>query len=111
MNKLELSDLLKLTDAEGALIVDTKGKLIKSENIKSENNIAAMLSVMIDMCKKFSEDMGTGDFTQLIIKMQEGVFIIDELDNLGIVAIYSRDLTKAGLMKVAMDKLIKEQEI
>lgn len=106
MKNVELVDLLKLTNADGAILVSLKGELIKCENIKSSDNISAMLGVLMSMCKGFSEDMKIGKFKQLIIKSSEGVFIADEIEDLGIIGLFSKDLTKGGVMKIALDKLL-----
>lgn len=110
MDKLVLSDLLEITRADGALIVNTEGELIKSENVENNNNVAGMLAVIVDMCKGFSSDVKIGKFKQLILKSEGGLFIIDEIENYGIVALYSKDLTKGGVIKIAMDKLQTKKE-
>lgn len=106
MSDVELVDLLKLTNADGAILVNLKGELIKAENIEASNNVSAMLGVLVSMCKGFSEDMKIGEFKQLIIKSSEGVFIADEIEDLGIIGLFSKDLTKGGVMKIALDKLL-----
>lgn len=107
MESIELSDLLKMTNADGAIIVSPKGELLKAENVNAGANVSAMLGVLITMCRDFCEDMNTGEFNQLILKSSEGVFIADEIKDLGIVGLFSNDLAKGGMMKIALDKLLK----
>lgn len=106
MKNLELSELLNLTGADGALLVSAKGELLKAENIEAGDNISAMLGVLVSMCRDFSSDIGTGDFKQLMIKSSNGMFIVNEINDFGIVGLYSKDIAKGGLMKIALDKLV-----
>lgn len=109
MSDIELSDLLKSTSADGAIIISTKGELIESINIESAENIAGMLGVLIDMCGSFSKDLKTGEFDQVMLKSTEGVFVADRIskkDDL-ILGLYSKDLTKGGLMKASLDRINK----
>lgn len=108
MKEIELIDLLKMTNADGAILVSLKGELVKSENIDAGDNVSAMLGVLVSMCKDFSTDMSTGKFTQLILKSEGGLFIAVEIQNLGIVGLYSKDVTRGGIMKIALDKLLSE---
>lgn len=105
MDNLDLSNLLRQTNADGALIANLKGELIKSENIKHSNNIAAMLGVISTMVTDFSSDVGMGDFKQVLFKAEKGVFVADIIENF-IVAVHSKDKSRAGLIMMSMDKLL-----
>lgn len=106
MGELQLNDLLKHTKADGAIVLDTNGEVIDSLLVSSEKNVAAMLSVLIRMCKDLSVDMEIGTFKQIVIKAVDGVFIVDKMhEDDVIVGVYSKDVSKGGLIKLSMDKL------
>ncbi len=104
----KLSDFLKLTKAEGAVILNAKGELIESENVKKAKNFAGMSSVMIKMAKEFSNEIGIGNLKQYVFKAEKGVFILNNFEKDFIVGVYSKDITKTGLMMISMDNLIKK---
>lgn len=109
MSDIELSDLLKSTSADGAIIISTKGELIEVINIDSAENVAGMLGVLVNMCKSFSEDLNTGEFDQFMLKSTKGVFMADKISKKDdiILGLYSKDLTKGGLMKASLDRINK----
>lgn len=104
MKNLDLSNLLKQTGSDGALIANLKGELIESENIEHSNNISAMLGVISTMVNDFSNDIGMGEFRQFLFKAEKGVFIADIIEDF-IIAVYSKDIARAGLIMMSMDKL------
>lgn len=108
---LDLAGFLKLTNADGALIINANGELLDSQNINFENNFAAMMGVMLKMANDFSEDIKIGNLHQFVFKAEEGVFIVDKFDDDFIVGIYSKDKSKAGLIMMSMDNLSKKQKV
>ncbi len=109
MNKeFKLSDFLKLTQADGAIVLNAKGELIESENVKKAKNFAGMSSVMIKMAKEFSTEIGIGELKQYVFKAKEGVFILNNFEENFIVGIYSKEVAKTGLIMMSMDNLIKK---
>lgn len=109
MKNLDLSSLLNQTGADGALIANLKGELIESQNIEHSNNIAAMLGVISTMVNDFSSDVGMGEFKQILFKSEKGAFVADIIKGF-IVAVYSKDMSKAGLIMMSMDKLLKNSK-
>lgn len=109
MKEIELSKLLGVTNADGAIVVNTKGEVLESLNIDSQANIAAMLGVIASMCKGFTDDLLIGKFRQIILKADDGVFIADKLyEEDVIIGLYCKDPSKGGLMKIALDKINKK---
>ncbi|TYQ00351.1 putative regulator of Ras-like GTPase activity (Roadblock/LC7/MglB family) [Tenacibaculum adriaticum] len=106
----DLSDFLKLTNADGAIILNAKGELIDSENVENGNNFAAMVAVMVTMASEFSSDIKIGGLKQFICKSDNGVFIVDKFDEDFIVGVYSKELAKAGLIMMSMDNLSKKKQ-
>lgn len=108
MKEYKLSDLLDHTRADGAIILTPEGQVIESLSIEKDKNVAAMLGVLITMCKDLSTDMGMGVFKQIVLKADEGVFIVDKIqqDDV-IVGIYAKDVSRGGLIKLTMDNLNK----
>lgn len=109
MKDIELSKLLEITNADGAIIANTQGELLESENIDESNNIAGMLGVLVTMCEGFTDDLQVGKFRQIILKADEGVFIADKLyEQDAIVGLYSKDSSKGGMIKLSLDKVNKK---
>lgn len=104
MQNLDLSNLLKQTGADGALIANSRGELIEYKDIEHSNNVAAMLGVISSMVNDFSADIGMGEFRQFLFKSEKGVFIADFIEEF-IIAVYSKNIAKAGLIMMSMDKL------
>ncbi len=109
MNReFDLSDFLKLTQADGIAIFDFKGKLLEAKNIEKAENFSGMSSVITKMAKEFSKEIAIGDLTQLILKANQGIFVINHFNKDFMVGIYSSDITKTGLIIMSMDNLIKK---
>lgn len=104
MQNLDLSNLLRQTGADGALIANLKGELIESQNVQHSDNISAMLGVISSVVNDFSKDIGMGDFRQFLFKAEKGAFIADIIEDF-IIAVYSKEISKAGLIMMSMDKL------
>ena len=104
---LDISSFLEKTNADAIIILNFKGELIESKNIHKPNNIAAMIGVMLTMVSSFAEDTKIGTLTQCVCKAEDGLFIINKLDDESIVGVISKDITKVGLIMMSMNKLRK----
>ncbi len=104
----DLTDFLKLTNGDGAIIFNQEGKLLDLVNIDKAKNFAAMSSVMIKMANEFSEEIKIGGLKQFIFKAHKGVFVLNNFDKDFIVGVYSEDITKTGMIMLSMDNLLKK---
>ncbi len=110
-NNFKLSDFLKLANADGAIILNAKGELLEAENIDRAENFAAMSGVMLKMAKEFSNEIKIGGLKQFVFKAEKGVFVLNNFANEYIVGVYSKDIGKAGLIMMSMDKLSKSKDV
>lgn len=102
---LELAKLLDTTRADGAVVLNSKGEVLDSINVKYEGNIAAMTAVVIQMTEDLTDDINLGGISQLTCKADDGIFIVNKFSKDFIVAVYSNDITKSGFIMLTMNKL------
>lgn len=106
MGKINISDFLKLTKADGVIILNEKGELLEEAGIGNKDNVGAMLAVIHQMVNDFTQEVNIGTLNQFIIKAEEGLFMFGKMDDV-IIGIYSKDISKTGLITASMNKLIK----
>lgn len=104
---IDLTRFLKLTGADGILVFNSEGILLDSENIENGKNFAAMFGVLNTMATDLAEDISIGNLNQFMFKGENGVFIVNKIDNNFIIGVFSKNIAKAGLITIAMDKINK----
>ena len=105
---IDLKRFLELTGADGILVFNSEGTLLDSENIENGKNYAAMFGVLNTMASGLSEDISIGQLNQFIFKGDNGLFVVNKLDNNFIIGVFSKNIAKAGLITIAMDKINKK---
>ncbi|CAM1344788.1 roadblock/LC7 domain-containing protein [Tenacibaculum amylolyticum] len=105
MGKINTSEFLKLTKADGVIILNEKGELLEEAGISNKDNIGAMLAVIHQMVNDFTQEANIGGLHQLVVKAEKGLFMFGKMDDI-IIGIHSQDISKTGLITASMNKLI-----
>lgn len=100
--KLDLKILTKDLEADGAIVVNSKGKLTDAINVKNDGNIAAMTSVVYTMIGELTSDLGIGEIEQVTCKSKDGIYVVDKFDAENIVCVFSKDVTKVGYLMMTL---------
>lgn len=107
---IDLKKFLELTGADGILVFNTQGILLESENIDNGKNFAAMFGVLHTMASELSEDISIGNLNQFMFKGDNGIFLVNKIDDDFIIGVFSKDIAKSGLISIAMDKINKKNK-
>ncbi|MEO8534894.1 MAG: roadblock/LC7 domain-containing protein [Flavobacterium sp.] len=95
------------TGAESGLIFNIDGILVESVNLQYDENIAAMIGMILKMSSEMSEDIKNGDLKQLMIKNENGIVVANRDSDDTCVALLSKDISKMGLLLRKMDTIFK----
>ena len=110
INKV-LDELLRGTDAEGAVIVSTDGLSIASELRagRDEDRIAAMSATILALGEKFAEELERGNLEQLYIKGEDGYILFKGISDFAVLGLIVSNETRLGMlflqMKIAAEKI------
>lgn len=104
-----IEDLLELTQAEAVVVLHEDGRLITSVNIKENTGVASASAVLFEYSNKVSAMLTNGDVKQVILKSTKGILVGVRLAGGYIVVALTKELTKSGLVMMAMDKLDKKR--
>lgn len=102
---IDLKALKETCDAEGALVINSNGEILESINIHYEDNIAAMTGVITKMAEDLSDDLEIKPMKQLMIRSKNGIFIINKFNDNFIIGLFSKDITKAGVIMLSLNNL------
>lgn len=102
---IDLNTLVIETGVESGLIFNIDGILVESVNLEYDGNVAAMIGMILKMCLEMSEDIDNGDLKQVMIKNKDGIVVAnkDQYDNC--IALFSKDISKMGLLLRKMDSV------
>lgn len=107
MEKINLKMLTEESKATGSIIFTNDGKILDCYNVSNENNIAAMAAVLINMSEGFSKDtLASEKIKQLVLESDSGLIIINKLNDNCMIAILTKDNTKAAIIKLILKKLV-----
>lgn len=108
-----LNELIKGTDAEGAVIVSSDGLSIASElrSSRDEDRIAAMSATILSLGEKFSSELERGVLEQLYIKGTDGYVLFKGISDFAVLGLIVSNDTRLGMlflqMKIAAEKIEK----
>ena len=106
MKKIDLSEFLKSTQIDGVIVLDKEGTVIEESGMPKKNSVGAMLAVINQMIVEFTEEIDMGFTKKIIIKCDERVFVVVRIEGF-IIGVYSKDISKSGIITASIDKLIK----
>ncbi len=108
-----LNELLKGTDAEGAVIVSSDGLSIASQLRagRDEDRIAAMSATILSLGEKFASELERGTLDQLYVQGSEGYVLFRGISDLAVLGLIVSNETRLGMlflqMKNAAEKIEK----
>jgi predicted regulator of Ras-like GTPase activity (Roadblock/LC7/MglB family) len=108
-----LDELLRGTDAEGAVIVSSDGLSIASElrASRDEDRIAAMSATILSLGEKFASELDRGTLEQLYIKGENGYVLFKGISDFAVLGLIVSNDTRLGMlflqMKIAAEKIEK----
>ncbi|WP_103864479.1 roadblock/LC7 domain-containing protein [Aquimarina sp. I32.4] len=91
------TEVIQITGADAALILDLKGNVIDATHVEYQENIAAMMEMTFSMCNNLSIDVENGKLDQLLAKASDGFLIANRLKTDHIAVIFSKDHSRIGL--------------
>ncbi|CAM1361974.1 conserved hypothetical protein [Tenacibaculum sediminilitoris] len=107
MKKTDLQGLIQETKAEKGLIFNSEGYVIDSYGMTRDNNAAAMANVIVTMSNEFFQDtLATESLKQVVLTSDEGLAIINKLDDDHIVCLLTNDISKAAMIKLSLRKIV-----
>lgn len=106
MGEVNLQALIEESEAIKGLIFNSEGEVLESYNISNENNIAAMMAVIVTMSHEFFEDVLESDkLNQLVLNSNNELVVINKYSNKHIVCLIADDVSKVAIMKLTLKKL------
>lgn len=108
-----LDELIRGTDAEGAVIVSSDGLSIASElrTGRDEDRIAAMSATILSLGEKFASELQRGTLEQLYIKGTDGYVLFKGISDFAVLGLIVSNDTRLGMlflqMKIAAEKIEK----
>lgn len=109
MGGVNLQMLVEDSNSESGLIFNSEGVLIDSHNLEKPTNLAAMAGVITSMSNEFFQDsLNVQFYNQLTLNSNDGLIIINRVDENLYVALFTKDTTKVGLIGLIL-KNIKQK--
>lgn len=108
MEQIDLSKFLTATKADGVIIMNQEGNVIDYLSFLDEKNAAAMLAVINHMITDFAKERNLGELKQVIIKAEKGLFILGKQEDI-IIGVFTKEISKSGIIMASMNKLIKSK--
>ena len=107
-----LDELLKGTDAEGAVIVSTDGLSIASKlrNSEDEDRIAAMSATILSLGEKFATELNRGELEQLYIKGDKGYILFKGISDFAVLGLIVSNETRLGMLFLQMKNAAEKIE-
>ncbi len=107
-----LDELLKGTDAEGAVIVSTDGLSIASElrASRDEDRIAAMSATILSLGEKFASELERGNLEQLYIKGDNGYILFKGISDFAVLGLIVSNETRLGMLFLQMKNAAEKIE-
>ena len=110
MEKLDLTSIVEKSQAESGLIFDSEAHVLDSHKVSNENNVSAMIGVIVTMANELLQDTletKIGDYANAIsLASKSGFIIIEKISKDQFICLITKDLSNANFMKLTLRKIV-----
>ncbi|MFV0247816.1 MAG: hypothetical protein ACK5H1_02490 [Tenacibaculum sp.] len=110
MEKIDFATLIKESEADAGLVFNSEGYVLDSHKVSNQNNVSAMASVLTTMSDEFLQDiMAAKSSNSISLASEKGLVLINKYNNDNIVCLMTKDISKLGVMKLTLKKVMPKQ--